>query len=388
MITTIAVAIIAVSMGFSCLYTGMILWHCRGGRRRDRTLPSFPKVSVFLTLRNLDDGLEGNLTSVFALDYPAYDVYCAVDGTDDPCMAVLEGVRSRFPEVRSFIVAAGHSLVDNPKVNKLALLEGRSDAQLFWVLDSDVRVAPETLSALVGEHLRRDARIVFSPIRCRGARSFGSIIEMSYVNFFLSGSILTAWKLFRRRVIVGKSLLIERKALEHFGGFAYFRNVLAEDHWLGEAFARSGFPVRCCDAWIDTVKETSTVKIFFARMGRWAKLRFHLNRPVYLLEILLNPLALVLLFLPFLETAALPLAVTVVVMRAVLEYLVFFSVNGSDRRRLSAVFALAPAVLVKDLLQMVVFFLPFFSRTVSWRGGTIRIGKDTKIGLQPGEPRP
>jgi cellulose synthase/poly-beta-1,6-N-acetylglucosamine synthase-like glycosyltransferase len=379
MITTIAVAVIVVSMGFSCLYAALIVLYRRRINTRDLTLPHYPKVSVFMALRNLDDGLEENVTSIFSLDYPNYDVYFAVDTMEDPCVDVLERVRARFPQVRSFIVAAGHSLGDNPKVSKLVQLERRSDAPLFWVLDSDVRVAAETLRALVGEHLHRDARIVFSPIRCRGARTFGSIIEMSYVNFFLSGSILTAWKLFRQRVVVGKSLLIERKTLDHFGGFAYFSDILAEDHWLGETFARSGFPVRCNYTWVDNIKETSTVKCYFDRMTRWAKLRFNLMRPAYLFEILLNPLALVLLFLPVLKASVLPVALTVIFLRLALEYLVFFAVNDSDRRRIPVILALAPAALVKDLLLLVVYFVPFFSHTITWRGGTTRIGKNTRI---------
>ena len=242
-----------------------------------------------------------------------------------------------------------------------------------------MRVAPETLRALVAEHLHRDARIVFSPIRCRGARTFGSVIEMSYVNFFLSGSVLTAWKLLRQRVIVGKSLLIERKTLDHFGGFAYFADVLAEDHWLGETFAQSGFPVRCNYTWVDNIKETSTVKNYFDRMNRWAKLRFNLKRPVYLLEILLNPLALVLLFLPFLKTSALPLAVAVIALAGRPGISGVFRDQRQRPRRLPVILALAPAAIVKDLLMLVVYFMPFFSHTVTWRGGTIRIGKYTLI---------
>ena len=42
-------------------------------------------------------------------------------------------------------------------------------------------------------------------------------------------------------MIVGKSLLIERKTLDQFGGFAYFTDVLAEDHWLGETFCPERF---------------------------------------------------------------------------------------------------------------------------------------------------
>jgi len=379
MITTIAVAVIALSVGFTCLYTALIVRHRSRIPTGDLELPVYPKVSVFLTLRNLDDGLEENLTSIFSIDYPHFDVYLAVDDMKDPCIGAVERIRARFPEVRSTIVVAGHSVVDNPKISKLTQLEPLSDAPLIWVLDSDVRPAKETLRALVGEHLRRDARIVFCPIRCHGARTFGSVIEMSYVNFFLSGSVLTAWNLLRQRVIVGKSLLIDRKTLDRFGGFAYFTDVLAEDHWLGETFARSGFSVRCNYTWVDTIKETSTVKNYFDRLIRWAKLRFQLRRTIFLLEILANPLALVLLFLPLLKTFALPLAMSVIFIRVFLEYVVFFAVNDADRRRLPVIAALAPAVVVKDLLLLVVYFIPFFSRNVSWRGGTIRIGKDTLI---------
>jgi cellulose synthase/poly-beta-1,6-N-acetylglucosamine synthase-like glycosyltransferase len=209
---------------------------------------------------------------------------------------------------------------------------------------------------------------------------------MCYVNFFMSGSILTAWKLFHQRVIVGKSLLIERKALDAVGGFMYFADVLAEDYWLGETFSRHGFSVRCNDSWIDTIKETSTLKKYFDRMGRWAKLRFNLVRPVYLLEIFLNPLALVLLFLPLLKSNALPLALIVIFLRVVLEYLVFFAKNDGDCRRPAVVLAIAPAVLAKDFLSLLVYFIPFFSNTLTWRGNTIRIGKKTKITFNPKNP--
>jgi ceramide glucosyltransferase len=379
MVTTIAIAVIAASLGCTVLFAAMIVLHGGKVAVRDLDLPFYPKTSVFLTLRNLDDGLEENLTSVFSLDYPNFDVHFAVDALDDPCVQVVDSVRARFPGIKTAVIQVGQSRTHNPKVNKLACLQRHSDAPLIWVLDSDVRVGPQTLRALVGEHINHGAAMVFSPIRCSGARTFGSVVEMSYVNFFMSGSILTAWKLLRGRVVVGKSLLIERKSLDTVGGFAYFANVLAEDYWLGETFVKHGFSVRCNSLWIDTIRETSTINNFFNRMGRWAKLRFNLVRPAYLLEILFNPLALVLLFLPLLKTSALALVLIVIFVRVTVEYLVFFAINHADRHRFAIILALFPATLVKDLLMLFVYFIPFFSNTVAWRGNTIRIGKKTRI---------
>ena len=35
--------------------------------------------------------------------------------------------------------------------------------------------------------------------------------------------------------------------------------------------------------------------------------------------------------------------------------------------------------MVKDLLMLVVYLMPFFSRTITWRGCKIRIGKYTLL---------
>jgi ceramide glucosyltransferase len=382
MLHTFAVGLIVLSMGLAFLYAVFIILH-RPKRVSSYRLTRYPRVSVLLTLRNMDDGLEENLSSVFSCTYPRYTVLCAVDSLQDPCMEVVERVRARFPGVPSMVVAAGHTQTSNPKISKLVQLERRSDAELFWILDSDIRVAPDTLTALVHEHVERDTGIVFCPIRCRGARTFGSVLEMSYLNFFLSGSVISAWGLLRQRVIVGKSLLIDRRAIEQFGGFSYFADVLAEDHWLGEAFSRSGFSVRCNYTWVDNIKETSTVKIFFDRLVRWAKLRYNLKRPVYLLEFLLNPLAMVLVCIPLLGATAIPLAGAFVFVRIILEYLVLFAVDEAGRKKISVLCALPAAVLVKDLLMMAVYVIPFFSSTITWRGGRVRIGRDTLIPFCP-----
>ncbi len=248
-----ALVIIAVSVCFNCLFALMIVLHRRRTPLLNTAVHRFPKVSILLTLRNLDDGLEENIASALSSNYPDFNVFVAVDSMEDLCVPVLERTIARFPGIRSVVVATGHSGSGNPKINKLARLEAMSDASLFWVLDSDTRVSPDTLTALVAEHIGSGAHIVFSPIRCSGAKTFGSILEMSYVNFFLSGSMLAAWKLFRARVVVGKSLLVDAQALRHLGGFAYFAEFLSEDHWLGEAFHKSGFIVRCNYTWVHNI---------------------------------------------------------------------------------------------------------------------------------------
>jgi ceramide glucosyltransferase len=130
---------------------------------------------------------------------------------------------------------------------------------------------------------------------------------------------------------------------------------------------------------VTNINETGSMRTFFKRMSRWAKLRFHLRRPVYLLEILLNPLALALLGTAVVGRGGFIILAATAAAKIALEYLSFLFVNVEDRRRLRNHLLFPAAVLAKDLIFFAVYFAPFFSRRVDWRGGRIAIGKTTLI---------
>jgi ceramide glucosyltransferase len=352
----------------------------RRGRKTPAAEPArYPFVSLLKPVKNIDDDLAANLESFYRLDYPAYEVLFAVDDLKDPCVGILRELKAAHPGIPTAIVATGHPPHENPKIHKLARLESKSRGELFWTTDSNVRVAPEALRKLVDEYLARDAKIVFSPIRGSSSRTFGSLMENASLNFFTSGSVIAAWVLGRRPIIVGKSILIERSALETFGGFRYFKDYLAEDFLMGEAFARSGFRVSTNCIWVTNVSQTATPLSFFKRMSRWAKLRFNLRRPVYLAEILLNPVAIALAGWAAWGRRGWIVPAAAAAAKIALEYVNFLFVNPEDRRRLRNHLLFPAAVIAKDLILLAVYFTPFLSRQVEWRGGRIAIGRNTLI---------
>jgi ceramide glucosyltransferase len=220
---------------------------------------------------------------------------------------------------------------------------------------------------------------VFSPIRGSSSRSFGSLMENAGLNFFTSGSIIASWFLGRQPIIVGKSVMVEREALETFGGFAYFKDYLAEDFLIGEAFKKSGFRVSTNCTWVTSVSQTATVKGVFMRLSRWAKLRYRLRTPVYLLEVLLNPVVVGLAGWAALGRRGWVVPAAAAGLKIGLEYINFLAVNTEDRRRVRNHLLFPAAVLAKDLLLFAVYLTPFFSRQVEWRGGRIAIGRKTLI---------
>jgi ceramide glucosyltransferase len=376
---TLILLILAGSGAVLALFTALTVAFRRGRTDSGIDVREYPYVSLLKPVKNIDDDMAANLESFYRLDYPAYEVLFAVDDLKDPCVAMLEDLRDRYSHIKTSIVATGHPPFENPKVHKLARLESKSRGTLFWTTDSNVRVAPDALRRLVGEYLAHDAKVVFSPIRGTSSRSFGSLMENAGLNFFTSGSIIASWFLGRQPIIVGKSVLIERAALGTFGGFGYFKDYLAEDFLIGEAFRKSGFRVSTNCTWVTSVSQTATVDGVFKRLSRWAKLRYRLRTPVYLLEILLNPVAVALAGWAAFGRRGWMVLGAAAAAKIGLEYVNFLAVNTEDRRRLRNHLLFPAAVVAKDMILLAVYFTPFFSRQVEWRGGRIAIGRNTLI---------
>jgi ceramide glucosyltransferase len=378
---TMILILLVFSGAVLAMFTAFTVAFRRGRATSARGSRDYPFVSLLKPVKNIDDDMAANLESFYRLEYPAYEVLFAVDDFKDPCVAILRDLQARHPRIRTVIVATGHPPFENPKVHKLARLESKSRGPLFWATDSNVRVAPDTLRRLVDEYLAHDAKVVFSPIRGSSSRTFGSLMENAGLNFFTSGSVLASWFLGRQPIIVGKSMLVEREALETFGGFGYFKDHLAEDFLIGEAFVKSGFRVSTNCTWVTVVSQTASLKSLFKRLSRWAKLRFHLRRSVYLAEILLNPIVIALAGVVVFGGRGWTVVAVTAAAKVAIEYLNFLFVNPVDRRRLRNHLLFPAAVVAKDLVFFAVYLTPFFSRQVEWRGGRIAVGRNTLIGI-------
>ncbi|MDI6846032.1 MAG: glycosyltransferase [Candidatus Saccharicenans sp.] len=351
----------------------------RARKSRLKRFVYYPPVSILKPIRGIDDDLEANLESFYRLDYPRYEILFAVDDWQDEAVEIIRKLSDRYPGIRTRILATGHNSMENPKIHKLDVMEKQSYGRLLWVADANVRVETGTLKSLVYEYLEKEARVIFSPILGTSSRTFASLMENTSLNFFTAGNVITLWKLFSVPVVVGKSMLIDRLALKTFGGFKYFKDYLAEDYLIGRSFQKSGFIVSTNYTWVYNINQHSSLKSFYRRICRWARLRYQLNRPAYLSEILLNPVILSLqgiivsggkLWWLFLLTAG---------GKIFLEYLNFLFVNIEDRRRPANHLLFPLSVVVKDAIFFAVYLTPFFSSSVEWRKGRIRVGRNSLI---------
>jgi ceramide glucosyltransferase len=338
-----------------------------------------PKVTILKPVMGLDDELETNIESFYLSDYPDFEVIFGVETINDPCVKILEQFKNKYPLINTHIIETGREKEMNPKIETLAKLTSAASGEIYWVADSSTRVHKNTLLQLINEYLTNNSKIVFSPILGTGTSSGGSIMRNSYLNTFVSGSIVTAWKLFKEPIIVGKSMLIEKNALNKLGGFIRFKRFLAEDYMMGEVYRSNNVSISTNCSWVMDYNGTSTIMNFFSKTTRWAKLRYHINKPFYMLEIFTNPIGLSILSFGFLIKEGSLLILFVVLFKILLEYLSLFFLNSSDSKKLKVLLIYPFCIILKDLLLLIIYFIPLYDSTVAWRRKIFVIGSKSKI---------
>jgi cellulose synthase/poly-beta-1,6-N-acetylglucosamine synthase-like glycosyltransferase len=120
-----------------------------------KEIPEFtPFVTVFVPCRGVDEGLKENIASLFAQDYPAFEVIFISDSANDPAFQVIEEARRAFHEAVGpviGVIVAGAAVDSGQKVHNLraAVGEANSKSKVFVFTDTDARPQPFWLRTLV-----------------------------------------------------------------------------------------------------------------------------------------------------------------------------------------------------------------------------------------------
>src|SRR6185503_13331876 len=120
-----------------------------------KEIPDFaPFVTVFMPCRGVDDGLGENIASLFAQDYPAFEVVFISDAAGDPALSVIDEARRSFQGSTGPVIGtviAGAAKESGQKVHNLrvAVTEANSKSEVFVFTDSDARHQPFWLRCLV-----------------------------------------------------------------------------------------------------------------------------------------------------------------------------------------------------------------------------------------------
>jgi ceramide glucosyltransferase len=332
-----------------------------------------PPISILKPLKGADPDLEGNLESFFQLDYPRYEVVFSFASKDDPAFAVARRVADRNPNVEATFVIDPREPGANPKVCRLIAAERHARFGHVLVSDGDVRIAPGDLRAIAAELDDRSVGLVSNPFRGAGGRCLGARVEDLHFGAFVFAGTAAVSRLAGRPCVVGKSILLSREALGSIGGFAAVKDHLAEDFLLGDLVSREGYRVALSARVLVTHCARKTVRAFWDRQLRWARMRRRLAGPAYFAEALASPI-------PWLAITA--VAGGFAAPGWLLLALAVYLAGEAVRLRGLGVKGIAPnlpLVVLKDFLFFGVFWASLASYRTQWRGKSVELGERTLI---------
>jgi len=344
-----------------------------------------PGVSIIKPLCGVDEGLEQNLESFFRLDYPAgaVEVIFSFASEADPAYPIAQRIADRHPGVPSVFVFDGREPGGNAKVNRLMAALRHARHRLFLFSDGNVRVRPDFLRRAVSWFANpwpgRSAGgsdsvgLVSHLFLARGAEGIASRIESLYLNGCLQGGTALLARVLRMPCVVGKSILVSRRALDAIEGIGALREHLAEDFLLGRQIQRAGFRVALSADFLDTMEVRKSPRAVWGRHRRWAMMRRRLGGPLYGGELLTVTLPWFLAAVLASHGAVAGAAAGLLAARYVAE----IAVGAAVGRRLG----MRDVVLlpVRDLAVCAVFWAGLTGRRVAWRGRAMRIGRETLI---------
>lgn len=345
-------------------------------RQRGAREASFePPVSIVKPLRGLDEGLEENLESFFRLDYPtsALEVVFSFASASDPAYTTARRVADRYPKITSTFVFDEREPGGNAKVNRLHAAMRYVKHRHILFSDGNVRVRPGFLKRAVSSFHDPRVGLVSNLFRASGAASLGSRVESLYLNGCLMPGTALVADVLGRPCVVGKSILVSRRALDSVGGIGALRDYLAEDFVLGREVRRAGFRVVLSADVLDTMEVRKPLRTVWARHRRWSMMRRRLAGQLYLGEALIGALPW---FALALASPGLPLKAAAGALLG-LRWGAELAVIRAWGERID--WRDAVLLPVRDVFAASVFVAGLVGRSLAWRGRPLRIGPDTRI---------
>lgn len=250
--------------------------------RKDR-----PPVSAIVPIKLLNPGFEDAQASIFAQDYPAYEVLISAAEETSPALDAARAIAATHSEVPyRFLRSAGISAV-SPKLNNLVAPVEAAKHDLVFTKDSNITLEPDTLAAFVQNFTEGTGLVCAVPVAVR-AENFAGHIEAILINgharLLLTASALGVG------FGVGKAMLFRKSDLVSAGGVAALSDTLAEDTALSMNLARQGLKTVFCHRTVAQETGARSFAEIYERQLRWSVIRRKHERFKFPLEPLASPL--------------------------------------------------------------------------------------------------
>jgi len=344
-----------------------------------------PPVSILKPITGLEDGLRANLETFVRLDYPDYEIIFCLQDPEDPALPLLRELQTRHPASNISIVVGDYSGGLNPKISNLIPGYERARNDLVLVSDANVRVRPGYLREAVSHIRDPNVGLVSHVVRGAEGATLGADLDNGYLNSFVVGAV-TLFDRVGISCVIGKSMLMRRHDLEVLGGLEVVQDYLAEDFALAARLKHAGFRVVISPSPVDRVAVRADVRTFLRRYTRWNAMRRTISGPVYMLEPLANPTAIAVALAAAAIAGFGPDNPTIAIAGAAVG--LKMALDAGTQILLGAPLRARHVLLtpLRDFLLVYVWAAGFWSRTITWRGKRLVVGRGSKLKVPHARP--
>ncbi|HEX3549647.1 MAG TPA: bacteriohopanetetrol glucosamine biosynthesis glycosyltransferase HpnI [Candidatus Elarobacter sp.] len=365
----IALGAAVAAIGYTAYATIHVIAFARRVRRaRAQAPPRSPSVTVLKPVRGVELGLDENLASFTRQDYPEYSVVLGVLDPQDAALPVLHAVAAASPAPARVVTGDGVARYRNPKMSTLAPMLPYANGHILVIADSDMRVTPDYLRAVVAAF--DDPAVGAVTCVYHGEPAAGGVAQqlgaMWITEQFLP-SALVARTVEPMSYTFGGTMAVRRDVFDAIGGIDALGPHLADDHALGFLVARSGRRVRLADYVVTATVHDETVAALLQHELRWVRTIRSVRPASYAGIVVSFPLPLA--------------ALALVLARNRRNAWVVFAAAAGVRVLLHRALrpltggATLPGALIplRDALGFGVWCAGFFGRTVRWRDQTLAV---------------
>src|SRR6185312_11911301 len=313
---------------------------------------------------------DANLLSLVEQDYRGpMRIVLGADSEADPAIAAAGRLRDAWPGRDIVVVADGTQHGTNRKLSNLINMSPHATGDIVMISDSDVRLPPDGLSALVGALEPDGVGLAYALYRGRPTGNLWSRLAALDINARFAGSVVMGQALGAHPVL-GPTMAVKAKALAKTGGFERLKDALADDFELGRMVREQGLAIACPPMLIDHGFPERSLGELWRHELRWARTIRLLNPGGYggSLITYVVPLALIGAILTGLNPYAMVALGVLAGVRFTFGLLSCLAMQAD-----AAAIWLFP---IRDLIAFAVFLAAFFGDGIEWRGARLRVKPD------------
>jgi ceramide glucosyltransferase len=263
-----------VSVGaiISLLYYLVVLFSAwRYFRRPVHLKPDFtPPVSILKPVRDLDREAYENFSSFCNLEYPEYEILFGVSDDDDPVVPVIRKLIEDYPDCNIRLLIGSSCKGWNSKVSKLCRLSREARHPILVISDSDIRVQPDYLRAVVSPFANPTVGAVTCMYHMQPEAKLGSEIEaVGLTSDFLPG-VIVARQLEGVKFALGATMAVTAQQLREIGGFESIADCFSDDFELGRRIVANGYEVELIPYTVATLSPSQGALDAVKHQLRWA----------------------------------------------------------------------------------------------------------------------